>query len=272
MGRPDRRPFLALIGLLLVAACAKEPDRIQSLDTSGLDQIMLNYGDPTEAVKYFSAEAAREPGSSDAKLDLALALSRAGRYEEAIGFFEQAIGSDGTTPQHRISYANALIRNGDWEGAQAQVNLLPDSFKGYDRSRLEAVLADIRQEWTAADRHYRAARSQTVEPASVLNNWGVSYMTRGNMAAAEEKFREAISFDPTLFAAKNNLVIARGRQGNYQLPIIPMTDKERAELLHDLAVVALDSGDDAVARTLLEESVKSHPQHYAPATEKLAAL
>jgi tetratricopeptide (TPR) repeat protein len=78
----------------------------------------------------------------------------------------------------------------------------------------------------------------------VLNNWGFSRLTRGDHDGAQELFLEAISYDPNLFTAKNNLVLARAAQGNYQLPLVRMTQVERAQLLHTAALAAIRQGRD----------------------------
>jgi hypothetical protein len=69
------------------------------------------------------------------------------------------------------------------------------------------------------------------------------------MAGAEELFLEAISYDPNLFTAKNNLVLARAAQGNYQLPLVRMTQVERAQLLHTAALAAIRQGRSAPGAT-----------------------
>ena len=74
---------------------------------------------------------------------------------------------------------------------------------------LEATLADYAQDWGRADAFYETAAGMTTRPASVLNNWGYSKLTRGDHAEAERLFTEAIAYDPSVFTAKNNLVLAR---------------------------------------------------------------
>jgi Flp pilus assembly protein TadD len=270
MRRSSIAPLL-LIGVLL-SACTGTDNELRDLDGGSMNDIMLNYADAGEAVNYFSNALAQKPDDLEAKRNLAGALARAERFEEAAGFYAEVIDSAAATPQDRLTYAEALLRTGNWKAAEQQFAKVPATYRSYDRARLGAVLADIRRDWAAADRYYQQARSLTVKPASILNNWGVSKLSRGAYAEAEGKFREAISFDRELFAAKNNLVIARGRQRNYQLPIIPMSELERAQLLHDLAVVALDNGDTQVAKALLTEALAVHPQHFEAAAVKLAGL
>jgi uncharacterized protein HemY len=105
-----------------------------------------------------------------------------------------------------------------------------------------------------------------------MNNWGYSKLTRGDFREAERLFGEAINADQTMFTAKNNLVMARGAQGNYTLPVIPMTQPERAELLYTLGLAAVKRGDVQIGKGLLREAVETHPQHFEAAARALAAL
>ncbi len=110
------------------------------------------------------------------------------------------------------------------------------------------------------------------KPAGVLNNWGYSKLSRGDYAEAERLFAEALTYDPDLFTAKNNLVMARGAQRSYELPIMPMSQVERARLLHTLALAAVKQGDVRTGEALLREALETHPRHFEPAARSLAAL
>ena len=74
----------------------------------------------------------------------------------------------------------------------------------------------------------------------------------------------------TLFTAKNNLVLARGAQRNYTLPVIPMDQTERAQLLHTMALSAIKQGDVETGKGLLREAIDTHPQHFEAAVASLA--
>ena len=112
----------------------------------------------------------------------------------------------------------------------------------------------------------------TTRPAGVLNNWGYSKLTRGDFGEAERLFSEAIRQDNTLFTAKNNMVLARGAQRNYTLPVIPMVQTERAQLLHTLALSAIKQGDTQTGKALLREAIETHPQYFEAAVRSLDAL
>ena len=165
-----------------------------------------------------------------------------------------------------------MIQNGTWQKAEAQLDLLPPTLETYDRYRLEAMVADQNKEWKKADHYYETARGLTTRPAAIFNNWGISKMQRRQHEAAEKLFLQAISHNPELFSAKNNLAISRATRGVYTLPTIPMTSSEQAEMLHNIALQAIRNGDVEIGKGLLEEAIDTHPQHFDEAVRKLSAL
>ena len=106
----------------------------------------------------------------------------------------------------------------------------------------------------------------------MLNNWGYSKLTRGDYKDAERLFNSAVAQDSTLFTAKNNLVLSRGAQRNYNVPMVPMDQTERAQLLHNMALSAIKQGDVETGKGLLREAIDTHPQHFEAASRSLAAL
>lgn len=108
--------------------------------------------------------------------------------------------------------------------------------------------------------------------ASVLNNWGYSKLTRGDHAEAERLFTEAIAYDPSVFTAKNNLVLARAAQGEFTLPLVNMTQVERAQLLYTMALAAIRQDRIDLGRGLLAEAIDAHPQYFEAAVATQRAL
>jgi Tfp pilus assembly protein PilF len=172
----------------------------------------------------------------------------------------------------RVSLADALIRSNDWARAEAELNKIPPTHETFERYRLEAMVADSKKDWKKADSFYEIAAGLTTKPAGVLNNWGFSKLSRKEFGAAEKLFTQALTYDPNLFTAKNNLVMARGAQRKYDLPVIAMTQTERAELLYTLGLTAVKQGDVTVGKGLLQNAVDTHPQHFEAAVRSLAAL
>ncbi len=272
---------LALVMVTGLAACNDpEADRaeiaglgdLNVIDESNLNDIMLNFADPNEASNYFRRSLAANPEREDLRRGYALSLMRAGRSDEAVLAYSQLDAEGKANDQDRLNYAEALIQNNAWDEAGVQLAKIPPTIETYDRYRLEAMMADYRQEWAKSDTFYENARGLTTRPAPVYNNWGISMLSRGNPTGAEEKFRQAISFEPTMFNAKNNLAISRAKRGVYELPVIPMSEEEEAQLLHNMALQALRNGKTDVGKGLLEQAVETHPLYFEEAAKKLEAL
>lgn len=271
---------LALAGVTTLAACEKSADSevsramasVNAIDENGLSDIMLTVADPNEAVAYFKRTSRENPKRIDLKRGLALSLVRAKKNTEAVGAWKAVVKQEESTADDKVDYADALIRNNEWKEAETVLDAIPPTHETYKRYRLEAMIADSNKEWKKADSFYETAVGLTTKPSGVLNNWGYSKLSRGDFGGAEKLFVEAVQYDPDLFTAKNNLVLARGAQRNYQLPIVQMSQTERAQLLHTLALTAVKQGDVETGKGLLQEAIDSHPQHFEAAVRALRAL
>jgi Flp pilus assembly protein TadD len=272
--------FLCLAGTLVLTACEKSGDAeveralkdLNAIDDSNLGDLMLNAASPEEAVTYFRRTLAQNPDRIDLRRGLAKSLIRAKRPTEAAAAWAQVVEHPEVTNDDRIGYADALIRSNDWTRAKQVLDTVPPTHETFERYRLEAMVADSRKDWARADSFYEIAVGLTTQPSSVLNNWGYSKLTRGAYSDAERLFTEALTYDRNLFTAKNNLVMARAAQGNYQLPVIEMTQVERAELLHTMALTAIKRGDVSTGKQLLNEAIETHPRHFDVAVRALRAL
>ena len=271
---------LLVAGAMGLSACSRDGDDevqralddINVIDESGLNDVMLTVGDPGEAVAYFQRASAGDPGRIDLMRGLAASLIRAQRHTEAVSAWRAVTTHPEGTDADRVELADALIRINDWDGAQAVLYAVPPTYETFKRYRLEAMVADANEDWAKADSFYETAVGLTTTPASVLNNWGFSRLTRGDYQGAERLFIDALRYEPGMFTAKNNLVLARGAQRNYDLPVINMTQIERAQLLYTLALTAIKQNDLTIGRGLLREAVDTHPQHFEEAARALRAL
>jgi Tfp pilus assembly protein PilF len=271
---------LCLAGSLGLSACNRTTDAevqraidsVNVIDATNLNDIMLTVGDPAEAVAYFSKASSENPDRVDLKRGLAKSLIRANRPADAAKVWEQVAASPAGTMDDRVSLADAYIRTNQWPKAEAELNKIPPTHETFERYRLEAMVADSNKDWKTADSFYETAAGMTTQPAGVYNNWGFSKLSRQDYAAAERLFAQALTYDPTLFTAKNNLVMARGAQRKYDLPVVQVTQTEKAELIYTLALTAIKKGDVAVGKALLEDAISTHPQHFEAAVRSLNAL
>lgn len=268
------------LGGMALSACNRGTDaevartlkNVNVIDESNLSDIMLTVADPAESVSYFQRTAADNPDRIDLQRNLAKALVRARRPDDAAKVWEGVVTRPEATADDKVDMADALIRANDWKRAQEVLATIPPTHETFQRYRLEAMVADANKQWSKADSFYETAAGLTNTPAGVLNNWGYSKLSRGDLAGAEKLFIEALGYDPKMFTAKNNLVMARGAQRRYDLPVVEMTQTERAELLHTLALTAVKQGDVTVGRGLLQDAIDTHPQHFEAAVRSLRAL
>ncbi len=271
---------LCLGTALALSACGDKSDAdveralksVNVIDESNLNDIMLTVADPNEAVTYFARSVSENPDRIDLKRGLGKSLVRAKRPAEAIPVWASVVAHPEGTNEDRVSLADAMIRANEWKKAEAELNSIPPTHETFERYRLEAMIADSNQNWKKSDNFYETAVGLTTKPSSVLNNWGYSKLTRGDFAGAEKLFADAIAHDKQLFTAKNNLVLARAAQRKYDMPIVPMTQVERAMLLHTAALSAIKQGDVTLGRGMLQEAVETHPQHFEEAVRALRAL
>ncbi|MDH5798075.1 MAG: tetratricopeptide repeat protein [Paracoccaceae bacterium] len=276
-----RHPILLSLCLgsaLFLVACqdtTPEEEALQAvnvIDESDLNDVMLTAADPQEAVAYFARTLAENPERIDLKRGLAMSLVRAKDNDQAVKAWQDVTQHPEATNEDKVRYADALIRNNNWPEAESVLNSVPPTYETFDRYRLEAMIADSNKDWKKADSFYEIASGMTTRPSGVLNNWGYSKLTRGEYASAERLFGDALKYNSNLYTAKNNLVLARGAQRKYDLPIVPMTQIERAQLLYTLALTAIKQGDIVIGKTLLQQAIDTHPQHFEAAVRSLNAL
>ncbi|WIY25934.1 tetratricopeptide repeat protein [Parasedimentitalea psychrophila] len=278
-----RQVFLVsacLAGGFFLSACANDDagtverafQDVNVVDETDLNDVMLTAADPNEAVSYFTRSLEGNADRIDLQRGLAISLVRAKRNIEAVASWKKVNALPGATNADMVGLADALIRTGAWDAAKVALDKVPPTHETFRRYRLEAMVADANKEWEKSDSFYEIAVSLTTRPAGVMNNWGYSKLTRGDYGDAERLFGEAIRQDQSLFTAKNNLVLARGAQRNYSLPVIPMGQIERAQLLHTMALAAIKQGDVSTGEGLLREAISTHPQHFEEAVRALRAL
>ncbi|MFM2355600.1 MAG: hypothetical protein RLZZ528_1336 [Pseudomonadota bacterium] len=269
-----------IAGVAVLSACQKNSDAeveralesVNVIDESNLNDLMLTVGDPNEAVTYFRKASAERPERIDLKRGLAQSLVKAAKPTEAAIVWSEIVTMPEATNEDRVSLADAYIRANEWTRAEETLNTIPPTHETFLRYKLEAMVADANKKWDKADSFYETAVGLTTTPAGVMNNWGFSKLTRGDYPGAEKLFAQALTYDPRLFTAKNNLVLSRAAQRKYTLPIVDMTQIERAQLLYTAALSAIKQGDVSTGKSLLEEAVETSPQHFPEAARALEAL
>lgn len=278
--RPKLLVTLCLGSALALSACGQSNDKnveealksVNVIDENNLNEVMLTVADPNEAVAYFQRATNENPDRIDLHRGLALSLVRAAKPRDAARAWGNVVAMPGAGAEDNVNYADALIRANEWQRAEEVLDTIPPTHETFKRYRLEAMVADGNKEWQKADSFYDIAVGLTTKPSGTLNNWGYSHLTRGNFSKAEQLFGEALSYNPNLFTAKNNLVLARAAQRKYDMPVIQMTQTERAQLIYTAALSAIKQGDVATGQGLLRQAIDTHPQYFEAAVRSLEAL
>jgi Tfp pilus assembly protein PilF len=272
---------LCLSGAFGLTACQHGVSRAQAdravadaalIDQSNLNEIMLNTADPQEGVSYFKNALTVTPDNIELKRGLAKSLTRAKLYTEATAVLNDILATPEASNDDRLALADVAIRSNDWAKAESVLATVPPTVETFERYRLEALVADSKQQWKKADSFYEIAVGLTSKPQGVLNNWGFSKLTRGDAASAEKLFIQALTYDPRMFTAKNNLVLARAAQHKYELPVVEMTQEERAQLLYTAGLAAVKQGDVAQGKQLLQSAIDTSPTYFEAASRSLKAL
>ncbi len=262
------------IGLSACESVSQKEDPLARsiIDEANLSNLMLTASDPSDAAEYFRQSLDREPDRADFRRGLAISLTRAKRCLEAARVFQELITLNQDQPSDRLEYAFIAIRLDRWDDVATLAQSFPDGLQTPRRYFVDAMVADQNNDRDTADAAYLKAEKVSSWPAAVLNNRGVSQMSRGDLAAATKSFERPVSFDTRLFNAKNILAIVRGLQGNFNLPLVPLNAEERAVLLNNMGIIAMRQGEERIAQGLFAAAVDAHPQYYASAADKLAAL
>ena len=271
--------YCVFAAALALAACStsdgkvsRAVDDLREARDADLNEIMLTVAEPAESVAYFERLATAEPEAITPQRGLATSLVRAKRGAEGVAAWRKVTAHPEAGPEDSVELADALIRVNEWDEAERVLDAIPPTYETFQRYRLEAMVADSKEQWDRADSFYEIAVGLTTTPAAVMNNWGYSKLTRGDYRAAERLFTDALRQQPGLFTAKNNLVMARAAQRDYTLPVMPMEQSERAQLLHTMALSAIKRGDVETGKGLLREAIDTHPQHFEAAVRSLRAL
>lgn len=194
---------------VLESACewlSHEPELPRAHLAAG--QALLNLDRPGEAETHLRQVLDRQPENDTALRLMSMALFRQKHYREADEAIHKAISLDPNDAYHWSHLAHMCYRQGDRksakEYAQRARELAP---RNSDILNLLA-LCDSRRD-TRKLQHYQEALELNPENAQVHNNIGVYYLnTAKDSHKAEEHFRRALFFGPSLKVARSNLFLS----------------------------------------------------------------
>ena len=154
------------------------------------------------------------------------------------------------------------------EGADSMIQRITELKRDEKGARAVITLvADLVEDGVAGDRTLEGNEEAMTSFDQVIRIDQLRHAVRHEGRMANQK--SVVEFRGT---AKNNLVLARAAQRKYDLPVLRMTQTERAELLYSMALAAIKQGDVAVGKGLLNQAIETHPQYFEAAARSLEAL
>jgi Tfp pilus assembly protein PilF len=218
---------------------------VQSLAYDATDPVPLQKigaiherrGNRALAARAFEMALKLDPDSAATSERLALIYMQDGHDEPARKLFEHAIGKD---PQRWQSH-NGL-----------------------------GILADRRQDYTAAIAHYDAALALQPRAAIVVNNRGYSRFLAGNFTGAEADFKAALELGGVA-GTWTNLGRAQARQGRYADALESLLrEHEAAQAYNLLGEFVLEGGDVVAAQSYFTQAISASPRYFQAAQDNLA--
>ena len=199
-------------------------------------ELRLARGEFARALEIFDTTQAAASVRARALQGRGIALSTLGRSEEALTALEEASRLD---PSLWRTW-NALGRE-------------------YDR----------RQDWTRATEAYERAAALDGAGAAVWSNRGFSRLLQGRYPEATQDFVTALQKEPGLAAARTNLRLALGLQGQYDRAVASGGAENQAQILNNAGFAALSRGDLDEAERLLTRAIAVSETYYTRAFENL---
>jgi tetratricopeptide (TPR) repeat protein len=201
--------------------------------------------------------------------NLGATLQEAGRIDEAIEHYRQAIAlkPDYAAPHNNLG--TALVAKGDLGGARISyeraLQLMPDYTNAH--YNLGNLLLQANQPDQAVS-HFRQSIASGPGSADVHNNLGIALAETDRTDEAIAEFRKALEYQPNSARAHEN--IGRVLAGEDRLPeaIAAFRDGLRAapasaEIRNHLAIALATSGNFDEAIQLWEEALKLQPSYEA---------
>lgn len=184
---------------------ATDPENSRAHLAAG--QSLLNLGQPVEAENHLGKVLQAEPQNSLAHRFISIAYFRQKRYAAADESIQKAISLNPTDPYHWFHLAEMFYRQGDPKMAKKYA-IKARELAPRDSDILNLIALCEPSGDSAKLEQYEQALELDPENAEVHNNIGAYHLNNGkNYEKAEESFRRALFFKPSLKMARANLLL-----------------------------------------------------------------
>jgi tetratricopeptide (TPR) repeat protein len=181
---------------------------------NNLGNALLHAGKLQEAVGHYEQALRIRPDFIPAQSNLGVALFGLGKIQQAIGHYEQALRLKPDYADAHNNLGNALVRLGRLPEAMAHLEqalrLQPD----YAEAHCNLGMALRRMgKLPEAIAHYEQALQLNPDYAAAHNNLGLALVRLGRLPEAMEHWERALRLKPDYAEVHNNLGVALAQQG-----------------------------------------------------------
>jgi len=131
---------------------------------------------------------------------------------------------------------------------------------------------DAHRDWVKAREAYDRALALAPNEGAVLNNFGLSKLSAGDLEGAAALFVRALEASPDLAAAETNLRLTLALRGQYDEALAGVAAARLPDALNNAGYAALLRGDYPKARVLFLRAIDASPSFYEPSWSNLRFL
>ncbi len=232
-----------------------------------LANCLARAGQAKEAIPYYERLLAGTPGHLPTVMALGLARMLAGDTERGLTDLEKAADGAPDAREPALNYASALFEHDRLAEADARTAELRRRFPDDPEVRnLSGLIAAANGDLAAAEEHYRRALTVAPDMAELRINIGHLARDRGDIEAAVASYRKALEISPRLAAAHTNLgngLFALGRHDDAfrHYRTAVEIDPGYATGWSNLGVALRAVGDPDGARAALDRALDVEPDH-----------
>ena len=223
--------------------------------------------DYRSSIAIWGDTVAKRPGNLRAHYNLGVALSHVGRFEEAIGHYEQALRFAPDDAEAQNNWGVCLSGLGKMQEAIAHyeqaLRLKPDYAEAHNN--LGLTLSQIGRIEDAIG-HYEQALRIKPDYSIAHFNLGIAFGQTGRVQEEIEQYQQALRINPAYAKAHRNLGIALEQRGRVQEAIeqyqqVLRINPDDAEVQNNLGTTLAQTGRGTEAIEHFEEAVRIKPDY-----------